>query len=211
MLILGAKGFAKELLEVVLETTSPDEIFFYDDVNKNVDDLLFNKFKIINNIESATNHLSKKGSEFAVGMGNPLIRELMSQKFIELGGRPKKIISNKAIIGSFDSIIQDGSIIMQSSIITNSVKIGRGCLININCTIGHDCVIDDYVELCPGVNISGSCSIGRLTFVGTNATILPKITIGKNVVIAAGAVVTKNVPDNSMVAGVPGIIKKTIK
>jgi len=39
--------------------------------------------------------------------------------------------------------------------------------------------------------------------VGTNATILPNIVIGKNVYIGAGAVVTKNVEDHTVVVGVP--------
>ncbi|MBR1885984.1 MAG: sugar O-acetyltransferase [Schwartzia sp.] len=45
--------------------------------------------------------------------------------------------------------------------------------------------------------------IGNDVWIGGNATILPGVTIGNNVVIAAGAVVTKDVPDNTLVAGVP--------
>jgi acetyltransferase-like isoleucine patch superfamily enzyme len=40
-------------------------------------------------------------------------------------------------------------------------------------------------------------------WIGANAVILPGVKIGRHVVVAAGAVVTKDVPDNSMVAGVP--------
>ena len=39
---------------------------------------------------------------------------------------------------------------------------------------------------------------------------LPNVQIGSNVVIAAGSVVTKNVPDNYMVAGIPAVIKKEL-
>ena len=45
--------------------------------------------------------------------------------------------------------------------------------------------------------------IGNDVWIGGNVTIMPGLTIGNNVVIAAGAVVTKDVPDNSLVAGVP--------
>lgn len=45
--------------------------------------------------------------------------------------------------------------------------------------------------------------IGRDVWIGGNCTILPGVTIGNNAVIAAGAVVTKDVPDNCVVAGVP--------
>jgi len=45
--------------------------------------------------------------------------------------------------------------------------------------------------------------IGNDVWIGGNVTIMPGLTIGNNVVIAAGAVVTKDVPDNSLVAGIP--------
>lgn len=44
---------------------------------------------------------------------------------------------------------------------------------------------------------------GNDVWIGGNATILPGVTIGNNVVVAAGAVVTKDVPDNTLVGGVP--------
>lgn len=46
-------------------------------------------------------------------------------------------------------------------------------------------------------------SVGEKVWIGGNVTILPGITIGNNVIIAAGAVVTKDVPDNTLVGGVP--------
>ena len=48
-------------------------------------------------------------------------------------------------------------------------------------------------------------------WIGGNVPILPGITIGNNVVIAAGAVVTKDVPDNSLVGGVPAKLIKTLE
>lgn len=46
-------------------------------------------------------------------------------------------------------------------------------------------------------------NIGNDVWIGGNVTIVPGVTIGNNVVIAAGAVVTKDVPDNTLVGGVP--------
>lgn len=53
--------------------------------------------------------------------------------------------------------------------------------------------------------------IGRSCFIGANAIILPGVTIGDEVVVGSGAVVTKNVPSNCIVAGNPArIIKQGI-
>lgn len=47
-------------------------------------------------------------------------------------------------------------------------------------------------------------------WIGAGATVLADVTIGKNAVVAAGSVVTKDVPDNTVVAGFPAQIEKNI-
>lgn len=49
----------------------------------------------------------------------------------------------------------------------------------------------------------GEIKIGNNVFVGSNSTLLYDVTIGSNVIIGAGSVVTKDIPDNSIAAGVP--------
>lgn len=55
----------------------------------------------------------------------------------------------------------------------------------------------------------GKIHVGERTFIGCNSTILPGVTIGKRCVIAAGSVVTKDVPDGTVVAGVPARLVMT--
>ncbi len=52
--------------------------------------------------------------------------------------------------------------------------------------------------------------IKRNAWIGAGATILPGVTIGENAVVAAGAVVSKDVPDDVIVTGIPARILKTI-
>lgn len=53
--------------------------------------------------------------------------------------------------------------------------------------------------------------IGDDVWIGGNVTILPGVNIGNNVIVAAGAVVTKDVPDNCVVGGVPAKILKPLE
>ena len=53
--------------------------------------------------------------------------------------------------------------------------------------------------------------LGRNVWVGSNSTILAGVTIGDNAVVAAGAVVTKDVPDNVIVGGVPAKVIRHIE
>ena len=58
--------------------------------------------------------------------------------------------------------------------------------------------------------ILNSIVIKRNAWIGAGATILPGVTIGENSIIAAGAVVSKNVPDNTIVGGIPAKVIKSI-
>ncbi|SHI37850.1 sugar O-acyltransferase, sialic acid O-acetyltransferase NeuD family [Mesonia phycicola] len=209
MLIIGAKGYAKELLEVVLESTS-ENIIFYDDVNKDIPDLLYGKFPVLKNTDSAKKYFEQVDKKFVLGLGNPNIRVKLAEKFIGLGGELVSTISEKSIIGNYGVVIDPGCNISQGVIITNDIKIGKGCLINLNATIGHDCTLGKFVEISPNVNISGNCVIGDYSTLGTNSIILPKINVGEYAIVGAGAVVTKDVPARAVVVGSPAKIIKYI-
>lgn len=82
-------------------------------------------------------------------------------------------------------------------IMGNNVWIGPNTLIT---TINHPLSPKGRRQ---HLGISKPVAIGNDVWIGGNCTILPGVTIGNNVVVAAGAVVTKDVPDNCVVGGVP--------
>lgn len=100
------------------------------------------------------------------------------------------------------------------------IRIGNGCHINQSCfldgragiTIGDNVSISHYVKIVTGTHDVQSSkfagkfspvSIGNNVWIGIGATILPNVKIGDGAVVAAGAVVTKNVEPYSIVAGIP--------
>lgn len=61
------------------------------------------------------------------------------------------------------------------------------------------------------IDLFGKIIIGNNVHIGTNAVIMPGVKIGNNCIIGVSAVVTKDIPDNSVVAGIPARVIKTIE
>lgn len=89
------------------------------------------------------------------------------------------------------------------------IEIGDGTLIGHNvvlATLNHALAPERRGDLIPR-----PIRIGKNVWIGSNAVILPGVTIGDGAVIAAGAAVTKDVPENSVAGGVPARILRTLQ
>jgi sugar O-acyltransferase (sialic acid O-acetyltransferase NeuD family) len=96
-----------------------------------------------------------------------------------------------------------GCYVQESVVLQAEVKLGINVSIHIGSMIGHETIIGDHVFIAHAVSISGCCEIGEGALIGTNATILPRLKIGRWATVGAGAVVTKDVPDGAVVIGNP--------
>lgn len=111
-----------------------------------------------------------------------------------------------------------------------NIQLGANVFMNFNCCIldvsivkiGDNTMFGPHVQIYTathpleyearnsGVEYAKPITIGKNVWVGGNATICPGVTIGNNVVIAAGSVVTKDFPDDVVIGGNPARIIKTI-
>lgn len=207
MLIIGAKGHAKEVFDVCNDTNQVVTHFF-DNVTKNQPKHLYG-LAIIDDFDNVQKTF-QSDLNVIIGLGGPLNRFKIYEKFNSIAAKFNNCVAKTAVISASADLL-DGLNIMNFVFIGANVSIGKGCLVNSRASIHHDSQIGNFVEIAPSAEILGNCIVKDFSYIGTNATILPKITIGTNVIVAAGAVVTNDVPDNCMVAGVPAKIKKNLE
>lgn len=107
--------------------------------------------------------------------------------------------------GSFHAIGEDCSI-LRTTVVTDPayVRIGNNVSLSDCILVGHDGSVR-VLNRAYGVKLDrvGKIDIRDNVFIGHSAIVLPGVTIGPNAIVAAGAVVTRDVPENSIVAGVP--------
>lgn len=159
------------------------------------DDYLFDLLRsgVVKAIVSHSDNLEKEKAVLRVAkMGFQLVNAV----------HPSSIVATTATIGE-NVIINAGAIIQPFA------EIGNGVMVHSGVIVEHDNVIEDYVNLAPGVKLAGWVRVKKGAYIYTNACVILKISIGENAKVGAGATVIEDVPDNVTVVGNPAkIIKK---
>lgn len=111
-------------------------------------------------------------------------------------------------------LFKDAKLSLGSGFFNSNIKIRchKNIEIGEDVAFSHDVTImdsDGHKGLWEGYEKTKPIKIGNHVWIGTKVTILKGVTIGDNTIIAAGSVVTKDVPNNTVVAGVPAKVIKT--
>jgi acetyltransferase-like isoleucine patch superfamily enzyme len=137
---------------------------------------------------------------------------------LRLGYNSKLVIDGKVLVGPGVRLHLDEQAVLElDDVYINSnslircckhIKIGKGTIIGCDVAIfdsDRHCMVRENFE------ISKPILIGSHVWISSRATILKGVTIGSGSIVACGAIVTRDVPENSLVAGVPAkVIKKDI-
>lgn len=200
--IIGSGGFGREVLAHIRSdeklNTQYELLGFID---KDTSQGTVNGLPILGNDEWAFANLPGT-VQFFCAIGESKRRMELSEAFKNRGLRSATLIHSRA--NALESVaIGEGAFILAGATLTTGFILGKGCLINLNTSIGHDVFLGDYVTIHPGACLNGGVKVKECAEIGSNAVILPNIKIGKNSIIGAGAVVTKDVPDDEVWIGIP--------
>lgn len=111
------------------------------------------------------------------------------------------IILGENVFMNYDCIMLDGGYI----------RIGKHTLIGPHCQFYTPQHPMDYVERREEKETAYPITIGEDCWLGGNVVVCPGVTIGNRCIIAAGSVVTKDIPDDSLAVGIPAVVKRSLK
>jgi len=200
--IFGTSGFARETADIAYEVGFAPIFIARDQGERDAwdfsDDII---------LESEVERF--KDMAFTIGIGENAIRQKVALRFTNklrftnlvhpsatFGKRQREHIESKS-----------GVIVCAGVRFTNNIVVGDFSIFNLNSTVGHDVIIEEFVNIAPGANISGNVHIETRCWVGTGATINQgsidtKLCIGADTTIGSGSVVVKSCDPNAVYVGI---------
>lgn len=202
VLILGAGGHGRVVLDILLQTRDYEVAGFLDN-NLDIQGRRIDGIPVCGRIDDVTDRvreLSAAGVIIAIG-DNGTRRGLARRMHHE--GIPLISAIHPAANLAHNATVGRNVVISAGAIVCANCQIGDSTILNTGAIVDHQTMVGEGSHICPGVRIAGRVKIEAGTFIGIGATVVPRVTLGCECIVGAGAVVIEDVPPMATVVGVP--------
>lgn len=203
ILIFGAGGFGREVQWLIERINHKEprwqiEGYLDDGVEPGT---RINGYSVLGGMERLKEY---EGSAAVVcAVGSAATRKKIISMIKEKGNFEFPNLIDPDVQMSSASSMGEGNIICAGNILTVNIQISDFVILNLSCTVGHDAVLESFVTVYPGVNISGCTRLEQGTEIGTGSKIIQGITVGRDTIVGAGAVVVRDLPSGCVATGIP--------
>jgi sugar O-acyltransferase (sialic acid O-acetyltransferase NeuD family) len=147
-------------------------------------------------------HAVRLDWSYAVGLGDVGPRAEIFARLASAGADLATVVHPTAWVAP-SARLGAGVVVAPFAFVGPHATIGDGCILNTYASVGHDSVLAPGCVLSPYAVTNGRVRLGEAVFLATHATVTPRRTIGPHSVVAAGAVVLRDVAERSLAAGNP--------
>lgn len=196
MLILGTGGHARAVADVAESCGFQVEGFVEPDTTLDGNHG-FSSLDCLSNFDL-------NETDLCLGIGFNFFREKVFREIRSSfpNARFPVLVHNSANV-SKGSKLSEGTVIMAMASVGPNCIIGRGSILNTGSSLDHDSRMGDFSSLAPGARTGGSVELGERSFLGLNAGMRQKATLGRDTVIGAQSLVTESLGDGVLAFGVP--------
>ena len=187
MIIYGAGGHAKVVIDCLEATQQPVELIIDDDIDKT---------SVLNYaVCHAYDPSLLSQSLLIIAIGNNKVRKGIAEVIhhkAAIAIHPNASVSPHASVGA-------GTVIFNAAVVQADAMIGQHVIINSSAIVEHDCRVGDYAHIAPHATLCGEVTIGEGALIGAGAVVLPGVTIGRWSAVGAGCIIKQDVPDHTVV------------
>lgn len=207
LVIIGAGGFGREVLDVVEAinfewSTTGEQRFqvlgFLDDGDP--DPATLEPYGVPHLGPVALLGTLPADVGYVIGIGSPQVRRKLDEQHT---GRPCPTLIHPSVTKGRAVDLGPGSVVCAGVRLTNNIRVGRHVHLNLNSTVGHDARLGDYVTVSPLVAISGNVTLADEVMLGTGVTLNPGITVGEGAIVGSGGAALRDIEPGVTAVGVP--------
>ncbi len=199
ILIIGAGGFGKEVVDLIKDIGGYEIVGFFDD-NIEKKGTLVNHIPVLDTTEYLYQYQSVESVVIAIA--NPILKKKVYKHSKDIGFQYPNLIHPTVIMGG-NAKLGVGNIIGVNSILSTEVTLQDFVTVNPQCGIGHESELRSFTTLYWNVNISGNVTIQEGCELGSKSCVLQGLNITRHAIIGAGAVVIKDIHESGTYIGVP--------
>lgn len=201
LILVAASGLAREVLAVLRGNGGLTDVVVIDDAPSSWGGSL-DGAAVIGGLECVGD---RADHQILVCAGRGTSRRALVRRLSALGVAPDRYarVVHPSVDVPDDCTVGRGSIVLAQVALTSRVRLGDHVVVMPNATLTHDDVVDDYATLCAGVTLGGNVHVQSGAYLGMNASVRERITVGEDSVLGMGAALVADLPPRQVWAGVP--------
>jgi sugar O-acyltransferase (sialic acid O-acetyltransferase NeuD family) len=144
-----------------------------------------------------------------VAIGGPHGRDRLElqERLEQAGIDPIVAIHPRAFVAR-DVVLGKGCQVLAQASVCAGSRLGEACIVNTSASVDHQCELGRGVHVAPGARLAGYVTAGDYSMIALGAIVLPRLNIGRDAIVGAGAVVTRDVAERTVVFGNPARVRR---
>jgi sugar O-acyltransferase (sialic acid O-acetyltransferase NeuD family) len=202
IIIIGAGGFGGELAEYLEDAIQDGAPYRFEGfIDDRAEQLATThpELPILGTVEDLSRHPK---AHILIAVGDPAARSSLADR-LEQEHRTLATLVHPTAYVARSANIQGGTILCPFSLVGAHASVGRNVSVNVYASVGHDARIGEHSVISPYTAILGSVTLGNRCFTGAHATVAPGVNIAHDSKVAAGSVVSVDLPPGSLAVGNP--------